>query len=561
MKKKTIANLIMIAVIVVIAAAGVLSVGALQGWFDKADDTVAVLAQIRGIVNLERGGAVFPVENDTVLRSGDKITTIPGASAVIVLGDDTVTLGGSAELTVNNPGAGGLVLHISTGEVFVNSENPVGLSFELGKVMIEKATASLSVRAGAQTVSVFRGAVGTVQAGRTIEYVGGEVTEGAMQLESLNDFLVAQIRKANASLTLCYSNRDLDDLAAKRQQAIEDMLGSQTTPTEHTHSYSVNVVVPSCTAGGYTEHFCQCGERYTDEETAASGHSWEQWAVTREPTTEKEGLRQRKCQNCEAIEEATIEKVVETHTHDYAAETIAPTCTTDGYTLYTCACGHSYTDHTVRATGHSYHTEVIAPTCENQGHTVHKCACGDLFTDSVTPAAGHKWGGWKTVKESTEAAEGLQERACDVCGKTEQAPLPVKVPEAAGYVYLSIRCDTILDNMDALNPGKVEFVPADGIILPATEVAFYEGETVFDVLKRTCGQLGIQLEYSWSPFYDSYYIESINNLYERDCGSESGWTYLVNDWAPNYGCSAYALEDGDAVLWAYTCQGLGSDIG
>lgn len=561
MKKKTIANLVMIAIILVIAAAGMLSVGTLQGWFDKADGTVAVLTQIQGVVNLERSGAVFPAESDTVLRSGDKITTLSGASAVIVLGGDTVALGGSAELTVENPDAGRFALHISGGEVFVNSENPVRLSFEQGESVIEKATAALSVRTGAQTVSVFRGTVGTAQAGQTMEYVGGEITVGTMQLESLNDFLAAQIRKVNHFVTLCYTNQDLDDLAAKRQQAIQDILDGQTTPTEHTHCYTVSVIAPSCTAGGYTEHICQCGERFTAEETAALGHSWGQWTVVKEPTAEEEGLRQHKCWNCEAIEEKTIEKVVEAHTHDYVSETIAPTCTTEGYTLYTCACGHSYTDHTVSATGHNHHTVLIAPTCEAQGYTIHKCACGDVYTDSVTQATGHKWGGWKTVKETTETEEGLQTRSCEICGATEQASIPVKEPKAAGYVYLTIRCDTILDNMDNLSPGKAEFVPADGIILPVVEVAFYEGETVFDVLKRVCQISGIQLEYSWSPIYDSYYIESINNLYEKDCGNESGWTYLVNDWSPNYGCSAYALEDGDAIVWAYTCQGLGSDIG
>ena len=61
--------------------------------------------------------------------------------------------------------------------------------------------------------------------------------------------------------------------------------------------------------------------------------------------------------------------------------------------------------------------------------------------------------------------------------------------------------------------------------------------------------------------YDSYYIEGINNLYEFDCGSESGWMYKVNGWFPNYGCSAYPLKDGDVIVWCYTCNGLGADVG
>lgn len=124
---------------------------------------------------------------------------------------------------------------------------------------------------------------------------------------------------------------------------------------------------------------------------------------------------------------------------------------------------------------------------------------------------------------------------------------------------LSIRCDTILNNMDNLDPAKVGYVPSDGWILYA-EVEFTEGETVFDVLKRACSDYGIQLEYSYSPTYGSNYIEGINNLYEFDCGSQSGWMYKVNGWFPNYGVSAYTLSGGENITFCYTCD-LGADVG
>ena len=126
---------------------------------------------------------------------------------------------------------------------------------------------------------------------------------------------------------------------------------------------------------------------------------------------------------------------------------------------------------------------------------------------------------------------------------------------------IQIRCDTILDNMENLEPGKNAYVPANGVILATSTIGFVDGETVFDVLKRACEAAEIQLEYSWTPMYDSYYIEGINNLYEFDCGSESGWMYKVNGWFPNYGCSAYPLKDGDVIVWCYTCNGLGADVG
>ena len=124
----------------------------------------------------------------------------------------------------------------------------------------------------------------------------------------------------------------------------------------------------------------------------------------------------------------------------------------------------------------------------------------------------------------------------------------------------SIECSTILNNLDMLDPDKLEMVPSGGVILSKTTVTFYEGESVFDVLQRLCKEKGIHMESSWTPIYNSADIEGIHNLYEFDCGELSGWMYRVNGWYPNYGCSRYQLKDGDVVEWRYTCD-LGHDVG
>ena len=126
---------------------------------------------------------------------------------------------------------------------------------------------------------------------------------------------------------------------------------------------------------------------------------------------------------------------------------------------------------------------------------------------------------------------------------------------------IEVRCDTILDNMGDLAPGKSSCVPSNGVILTASAVRFAQGDTVFDVLKAASAATGLQLEYSYTPGYGSYYVEGINNLYEFDCGNESGWMYKVNGWFPNYGCSEYQVHDGDVIVWCYTCKGYGADLG
>ncbi len=103
-------------------------------------------------------------------------------------------------------------------------------------------------------------------------------------------------------------------------------------------------------------------------------------------------------------------------------------------------------------------------------------------------------------------------------------------------------------------------MPSDGWLLEPTEVELSEGGTAFDLLEQVCRDNQIHMEFSDTPLYNSAYIEGIGNLYEFDCGEQSGWMYAVNGVFPNYGCSEYVLEAGDKMEWAYTCD-LGRDLG
>lgn len=128
-------------------------------------------------------------------------------------------------------------------------------------------------------------------------------------------------------------------------------------------------------------------------------------------------------------------------------------------------------------------------------------------------------------------------------------------------VTISIRCDTVAKDLSKLtNQSVKKYIPSNGVILGTTEYKCTTENTVFDALNTVCRNKGIQLESSYTPMYESYYIEGINHLYEFDAGSTSGWMYKVNGWFPNYGCSSYYLSDGDVIEWVYTCD-LGADVG
>ncbi len=138
------------------------------------------------------------------------------------------------------------------------------------------------------------------------------------------------------------------------------------------------------------------------------------------------------------------------------------------------------------------------------------------------------------------------------------------IREDSETVTISIRCDTILKNYGELDPAlrSGEFVPPDGVILPPTKYVLRPGDTVFDILDRAVRYNKIQMEYQGADknSYGSVYVQGIHYLYEFSCGPLSGWMYRVDGEFPSYGCSKYALQNGQVIEWVYTCD-LGQDVG
>lgn len=488
MKKKKIANIVMVAVIIAIAAAGILGVGHIKGWFDKSDENTAVLTDFRGIITLQRDGVAYATTDETVLRKGDKITCDPGATVRIALGENYIALGQNADAEIINPDADEFALKVNVGEVFVNTNNSVSLEFADKQTEISNAVATLSVRKGAQSISVYQGSVGEATEGQMLEWIGDKESIRNFSVKSLNDFNISQIRKANETKTLVFSNDDLDKLEDERW---EQMHGSTETTTE--------TAVTETVTSTHTE-------KTTEKETTSSTTEKKEPTATVPETTAKPTTTKT---------QTTTEKTTKKR----------PTTTRRDY----------FSDYTTSTTTEINTTETTKP--EKTTRPKATTTTEPVTTTKPTTAKP------TTTKPSTATTE------------------PTETSKENLTCTITIRCDTILDNMDNLDPAKAPYVPDDGVILRKVTVEFEEGETVFDVLNRVCKQYNIPIEYSWTPMYDSYYIEGINNLYEFDCGSESGWMYKVNGWFPNYGCSSYYLTGGETIVWCYTCNGLGEDVG
>ena len=73
------------------------------------------------------------------------------------------------------------------------------------------------------------------------------------------------------------------------------------------------------------------------------------------------------------------------------SKVIAPTCTSMGYTVYTCLdCGDTYAgDYTDKAE-HDYKKTVTAPTCTSHGYTTYTCKnCDDEYVADYTEKLPH----------------------------------------------------------------------------------------------------------------------------------------------------------------------------
>jgi hypothetical protein len=200
--------------------------------------------------------------------------------------------------------------------------------------------------------------------------------------------------------------------------------------------------VADCTHYGVEYKECTiCGERLQERTIPATGHKYV-YTKTVNPTCTAEGYELYTCcnSNCESTKKQIIEKLPHeygndnvcdgcghtipvAHTHSYTVETVAPTCSAMGYTEYTCECGYSYRKDYIENLSHSW-TETITKekTCTTDGLKTYSCEkCSASFTE-VIPAC-HNWKHTITVT-ATCTTDGEVSRSCADCDAKEVQPIP-----------------------------------------------------------------------------------------------------------------------------------------
>ena len=130
------------------------------------------------------------------------------------------------------------------------------------------------------------------------------------------------------------------------------------------------------------------------------GHDNEKEVIA--PTCTSDGFTLCTCRRCGKI---TKESTVTAPGHKFAETVVPPTCTLDGYTVFKCkSCDYTYSGNTVTTKGHSYAAVTVPSTCTAEGYTIHTCSvCSDSYTDSKTAMLPHDY----------------KDGACTVCGSPD----------------------------------------------------------------------------------------------------------------------------------------------
>lgn len=211
------------------------------------------------------------------------------------------------------------------------------------------------------------------------------------------------------------------------------------------HDYREKVTAPTCTTKGFTTYTCaDCGDIYISDYVDPTGHEWDNGHIITNSTCSSEGVMEYNCKHCnekmiQAISATghkpgapatctepqlceTCGAILEMPTgHHYHTNITLPTCTTMGFTTYTCeGCGDAYVGDYTDKTEHHYHSTVTPATCTELGYTTYTCTeCGDEYKSDYVDKKPHSYKA--VVTPATCTSMGYTTYTCEDCGDTYTA--------------------------------------------------------------------------------------------------------------------------------------------
>ena len=157
-------------------------------------------------------------------------------------------------------------------------------------------------------------------------------------------------------------------------------------------------------------------------------------------------------------------------------EAKAPTCTEKGWSAYETCSRCDYTTYAeLPILGHDYQAVTVAPTCETDGYTVFTCShCKDSYTADPTDQLGHQFGAWFPNGTGSQSASCLRQ-GCAHTGSTDCRKFTFRTAEGEALTFCPV-CG------QAENAAQLEMIEA------ATAWANSGSLSAEDVTARTNGE-------------------------------------------------------------------------
>ena len=194
---------------------------------------------------------------------------------------------------------------------------------------------------------------------------------------------------------------------------------------------------PTCTEIGWDAYeTCSRCDYTTRKELPALNHALEQHAAKAPTCTEPGWDAYETCSRCDYTtrkELPALNHALEQH------EAQAPTCTEIGWDAYeTC----SRCDYTTRkelpALNHDYQAVTVAPTCETDGYTIFTCSrCKDSYTADPTDKLGHQFGAWFPNGTGSQSASCLRD-GCAHTGSTDCRKFTFRTAEGEALTFCPV---------------------------------------------------------------------------------------------------------------------------
>ena len=120
-------------------------------------------------------------------------------------------------------------------------------------------------------------------------------------------------------------------------------------------------------------------------------------------------------------------------------EAQAPTCTEIGWDAYETCSRCDYTTRTeLPALNHDYQAVTVAPTCETDGYTIFTCSrCKDSYTADPTDKLGHQFGAWFPNGTGSQSASCLRD-GCAHTGSTDCRKFTFRTAEGEALTFCPV---------------------------------------------------------------------------------------------------------------------------